>query len=736
MWVVKVEHLLKMRERFRPHQTLKAEGLLEKWSPKMFTIFVSHQWLGRHHPDPNGEQLRVLQGCLSNLIARKLKIETDVLLQWNGGRLTEAELRQIRDAYLWLDYFCVPQLVDDHADGLAEDQLQYVHTIPSYVDHCNLFLALVPKARHETGSPCSFHSWLARGWCRTELWCHFLSSKVPIVAVKSHDLAQFVKPQWHRYPVHLGDFGVEKDRSSCRSVIRTALTQYLAQLSLAKNKTVYRLYLSLFEDMTGLASELRSVEEFLMDFSFSKPLNQHRGLGPVACAALSGDVELIRNLVMAKASLQSHMPGLPEVMNLPDFTPVHLAVWFRSQDLRILETLLDLRADPNSCTLNVDPPLGFCRTAGAVELLVRHKAGVNLQGKTLGQLCPIHSVAAFGAPCEVLATLLELRADVTGGRGGFASASPLHFIAFCGDSPNELRSAQLLLESRADMNQVCQPEGLLARSVQWISQAYSKCCSKPSAVVRWLRDVSSTPLGWCVTFENEDYLAFLLRAGADPEVRNSRGLRPIDMGSRCAFAHLHENLLVFLGHGTGTALGDPIEVGAIKAALGRQEEGSPQLYLAVPWQGWSGYMDRPSTCCYVVILSAGKSNHGHLEGAAGPESLRGMEARSWWLRPWSLCLSEHRAGFAGLMKAARAEAFLWKTGCGMVVPKASRPLAKTTDETEKKTGLPWLAASAEVAACLQRHEVPPNIHFQEPHEKRDEPTNSVQRPDAEGGDVR
>ena len=48
-------------------------------------------------------------------------------------------------------------------------------------------------------------------------------------------------------------------------------------------------------------------------------------------------------------------------------------------------------------------------------------------------------------------------------------------------------------------------------------------------MVRWFRDVSSTPLGWCVTFENEGYLAFLLRAGADPEVRNSRGLRPIDM---------------------------------------------------------------------------------------------------------------------------------------------------------------------------------------------------------------
>ena len=62
MWVVKVEHVLAMTGQFRPHQVVKAEGLLEEWDPKMFTIFVSHQWLGRHHPDPNSTQLQVLQG--------------------------------------------------------------------------------------------------------------------------------------------------------------------------------------------------------------------------------------------------------------------------------------------------------------------------------------------------------------------------------------------------------------------------------------------------------------------------------------------------------------------------------------------------------------------------------------------------------------------------------------------------------------------------------------------------
>ena len=40
-------------------------------------------------------------------------------------------------------------------------------SIPSYVDSCNIFLALVPPLRHsESGKLCDYESWLERGWCR------------------------------------------------------------------------------------------------------------------------------------------------------------------------------------------------------------------------------------------------------------------------------------------------------------------------------------------------------------------------------------------------------------------------------------------------------------------------------------------------------------------------------------------------------------------------------------------
>ena len=127
----------------------------------------------------------------SDVIALNLKIETDIFSQSRGGRLSEADLRQIQGAYLWLDYVCVPKPIDEHAvDGLAEGQLQYVHSIPTYVGHChcNVILALVPKALPDRGSHIYFHTWLQiqRGWCRTKLWCHFpfARSMIAIVAVK------------------------------------------------------------------------------------------------------------------------------------------------------------------------------------------------------------------------------------------------------------------------------------------------------------------------------------------------------------------------------------------------------------------------------------------------------------------------------------------------------------------------------------------------------------------------
>eukprot|EP00438_Fugacium_kawagutii_P021060 Skav234306 [mRNA] locus=scaffold1018:265644:284621:+ [translate_table: standard] len=367
----------------------------------------------------------------------KLKIQWDVVSKFYGGALPEVEIQRLQAAHVWLDYFSIPQQVDGFPGTSAEHQLKYIEAIPTFVGHCDVFLALVPRnTRSDTGLLCDYNSWLERGWCRTELWCHVLSarSKHPFVVVKSHDSAQYTAPLWHRYPVHMGDFTVEEDRARCCQVLQTALANYVSQLlHQNKSKTAYRLYLSLFEEMTGLEPKCRSVEDFLREFSFSTVAQRRdRSLSPVACAALSGDCRLVRALVIARASLHSHAPAMPELLHQPEFTPLRLAVWFKSHDLCMLETLLDLRADPKSSGINLPTPLGFCRSVGAVDLLVQRGAGVNFCGASFTKHLPIHSLSTHAAPCEVLARMIELRADVHGGRGGFASASPLHCLAHAG----------------------------------------------------------------------------------------------------------------------------------------------------------------------------------------------------------------------------------------------------------------------------------------------------------------
>eukprot|EP00438_Fugacium_kawagutii_P032693 Skav204467 [mRNA] locus=scaffold5533:38160:41401:- [translate_table: standard] len=539
MWVVKVEHVLAMTQ-FRPHQILGAQGLLEKWVGTMFTIFVSHQWFGRNHPDPNGAKLQVLQGRPFFLVAGVVLLVVAVagcFVISDCPHHSRHQVQRLQTAHLWLDYFSIPQLVGGGPTPHSEEnQLKYIEAIPAFVGRCDVFVALVPSNRHsDTGLQCNFNSWLQRGWCRMELWCHVVSarSEHPIVMVRSQDSAQYTAPLWHRYPVHTGDFTIEEDRARCGHVLNTALTDHLAQLCQSRRKTAYRLYLALFEETTGLDPKCRSVEDFLQEFYFSTIAGQRKdhSLSPVACAALSGDCRLVRALVAARASPQSHAPAMPEVLNSPGLTPLHLVLVFKSHDLHMLETLLDLQADPNSSGIMAIPPLGYCRSVGAVDLLVQHGAGVNFCGVYFAKILPIHNLGSLGAPCEVVARIIELKADVRGGRAGLSSASPLHTLAYAGDSENTLKTAQLLLESRANINQVCQAEGM-CRSIELMCRAYGQCCwlrgVELPAALRYLGNVTTTPLGWSVLMENEGLLTFLLRARADPEIRNNRGLRPID----------------------------------------------------------------------------------------------------------------------------------------------------------------------------------------------------------------
>ncbi|CAJ1375322.1 unnamed protein product [Effrenium voratum] len=123
MWVVKASTLL-LFDTMPCHEELAEKGLLVRLQEGMFCIFVSHQWLGTFHPDPTGEQLRVLQDALRNLM-RGEQIGTDITLEFwlQSVRLSEMHRSKLKDAYIWLDWLSIPQQDAERGNHNSADEL-------------------------------------------------------------------------------------------------------------------------------------------------------------------------------------------------------------------------------------------------------------------------------------------------------------------------------------------------------------------------------------------------------------------------------------------------------------------------------------------------------------------------------------------------------------------------------------------------------------------------------------
>ena len=80
----------------------------------MQVVFVSHQWLGFQHPDPNFEQFGILQTALKELIAGTATVAfcgiKSVLFGQDKPQLYGEKAKALADAYIWYDYFSVPQI--------------------------------------------------------------------------------------------------------------------------------------------------------------------------------------------------------------------------------------------------------------------------------------------------------------------------------------------------------------------------------------------------------------------------------------------------------------------------------------------------------------------------------------------------------------------------------------------------------------------------------------------------
>eukprot|EP00435_Cladocopium_sp_Y103_P055120 s731_g18.t1 len=179
MYTIQADLLLEMTA-IQPHEELLAAGAWDSAGHGAgfgkLTIFdkdlgraafVSHQWIGQGHPDPEFKQMKVLQDTLRNLFSGASEVSVDLITeavyfrskgipseQWRGKRL-----------FLWYDYFSCPQLEDKQHLSLQKA----IDSIPAYVSRCDFFMALCPVLGSPDSSEAfSDYTWGDRGWCRVE----------------------------------------------------------------------------------------------------------------------------------------------------------------------------------------------------------------------------------------------------------------------------------------------------------------------------------------------------------------------------------------------------------------------------------------------------------------------------------------------------------------------------------------------------------------------------------------
>ncbi|CAE7763572.1 ANK1 [Symbiodinium sp. CCMP2592] len=544
MNVVKVSDILQMDNVPLPHMELEKLGLLHTWCHGMFTIFISHQWLGAAHPDPGGRQFAILRDTLRGIVDGSLEVEADPITVMNASlEKVDAETRKaVCNGYVFLDWFAIPHITARMREDQTQSQgLLAVRSIPVYVEVADLFVALVPNLTRENGSICNYSSWLSRGWCIAELWCRLLSCKrnTSVIVVHCPSEVKFIHPfDWQANRICDGEFTVEEDRAEVSQLGAVALARKMAFLASHGMWDVYRFFVAQRPMMLGQKSTARSLETFLDDFRFDN-LEHTRaklGMNGVMCAAFSEDIGMLRQLVETPADVNFKVKGLLE-LGFFDGQPA-LGLIAKSCSVQVLSTFLELGADVNAQDRNGVTPIGMVRSSEHLHVLAEFGADLHSPVFPLG-LSPIALVMSHACP-RTIEAMLSLKCDPNPKIHGLGYG-PLHAItAFSRENGHAADIARLLLAHGANLNFKAHPDGVF-KAITYGARAYfafvrMECSSLMS--VKVLASLPGlTPVAFAALLGSTALVQIFMEAGAEM-VANHRGDFPDDL----ARANLHHDL--------------------------------------------------------------------------------------------------------------------------------------------------------------------------------------------------
>ncbi|CAE7612727.1 ANKRD44 [Symbiodinium microadriaticum] len=552
MYTVPAEFLLQMKH-LKTHEEMLQVGALVEFSTDLGrAMFVSHEWLSNRHPDPNAEQLQILQQALRNIASGSSNICVPVATEIMFGRLQLPRADSVGvDLYIWYDYFCCPQ----HSSNAASVHRQAaIDSIPTYVSQCYFFVILCPALKHvDQCRTLSQSSWALRGWCRCERVARELAAREDgyIIVIESavHQTLVWLGNRMLEAPGE-GDFTVEQDKVRVgRMMVRMIwdkLLYYLEKgdlhnyrfLSNSQRARFFRgldvVPIESFIPPSGVqADAFREPDKFLLEWFLHQngfrgvSDRDEKGWSPLCFAALNGDPLTIKSLLRyradpndmtAKARIKAGGEQLPRKSSV-----VAIAAFFRNNEA--VEVLLSARASPNALDENFGNSLHFaCAADNAVAVQLLISARANPQQKCLPGLNPFQVSCA----CVSLQSMKEILAQVP----ELSLRHSLHFaLMFSGGGSPEIVTE--LIRARADVNEqfrirLKEPGWWLLLNLTSIRHRVS-----PSRLTCLAyHHYGATPLMFSILSGYLQAASALLTAGAHVDSMNFRRKTALDLASQ------------------------------------------------------------------------------------------------------------------------------------------------------------------------------------------------------------
>lgn len=558
MYTVAAEVLLKM-DRLRPHERLMEQGMLVEFKKGMGNAaFVSHQWVGGEHPDPEFKQFQVLQEALRRTLTDLKVIELDIYTESFVPSAKSLPTNKLwsEALFVWYDYFSCPQLEHNgtHYTDINQtsDLALAIESIPAYITKCAFFFVLCPTIENADSSKLFTPvTWAQRGWCRMERACRELSMEASWIMIKSSGWLELIGSPLGSFafggPAGEGQFSVEEDRQKLGPVMVHLLKHKLHSLLKAKDLVGYRLLLN--TQMTHLGgfkvdvvddvvpcfepdpdSKPDSLSVIVSRFFYQngfKGVNDvdRAGWSPLHYAALNGNPQLIQGLLEQRADLNCKTHKDQPIIGMHGHASALVISLFFKQN-KVVRLLLEARAIMDG---GLHPPI-YCaaRASNSEGVRLLCEASCNIHARDLYDVSGFEAAAMNGARTSM---------DVLAAAGALESAN-MGKVLFWSQvfRGGQREMVQHLLDLRADVNYQYGWPSLRTTFGQFVALNTLKyrLGDRTRNPRRCFHGVEGTPLMMAVIAGEYEGAAALIAAGADINIRNGRGVTAGDLAQGLA----------------------------------------------------------------------------------------------------------------------------------------------------------------------------------------------------------